>query len=91
MREGEKRLNWCAWRRSRDQARVAARRGAGHVAAEEEEEEEGIAGWAGDETRGEETARHGLRPQLAGLVASSGGLAAWPLWCACGEELDAFG
>jgi len=27
------------------------------------------------ERRGEETARHGLRPQLAGLVASSGGLA----------------
>lgn len=39
---------------------MAARRGAGHVGGEEE----GIAGWAGDETReerrGDGTARHQL-------------------------------
>lgn len=57
---------------------MAARRGTGHVGGEEEE---GIAGWAGDETKtreersGDGTAPVGLRPQLAGLVASSAGLA----------------
>ena len=89
-------MNWCAWRRSRDQARVAARRGAGHVAAEEEEEEEeGIAGWAGDETReerrGDGTAPVGGRNWLVWWLPLAASLAAWPLWCACGEELDAFG